>query len=77
VLPVGVRISLHCRVSDRSVVSGRRRDLVLINLREPEHAADTVADALCSRGDAVKVLRAMIGHLEPEPPVSLFDGGAS
>jgi cytosine/adenosine deaminase-related metal-dependent hydrolase len=77
VLPVGVRIALFGRLPDCGPAVSRRSDLVLVNLREPEHAADNIAAALCSRNDAVKVLRAMIAHLDPTPPASLFDGDAA
>ena len=51
----------------------RPRDIALIYLREPEHAAETIAHALRSRASAVKLLTEMIQYLQPPPPATLFD----
>lgn len=51
----------------------RRRDIALIQLREPEVSAETVAHAFRSRREAVLFLRACADYLEPPLPPSLFD----
>ena len=51
----------------------RPRDIALIYLREPEHAAETIAHALRSRAAAIVLLTEMIRCLQPPPAATLFD----
>ena len=50
----------------------RMRNIALIQLREAERSAETIANALGSRQAAVAFVRAMADHLEPKPQPTLF-----
>ena len=49
------------------------RNIALIQLREAERSAETIANALGSRQAAVAFVRAMVDYLEPQPSPTLFD----
>lgn len=51
----------------------RRREVVLLNLREPAISAESVAGALGSRRAAAEFFRACVDHLDPPPQPALFE----